>query len=244
MTKPAPGPWGEPPRRPGESWPWLAAAAGLIGALVVYLMFRYPEVAADRDTQVGIARRLLLLGLVGGAVIVHWRARPGQALKYAALWVAIGSGIFLLYVMRGEALALRDRLVAELMPETGFVEAGSVSFYAQTSGHFVIGAEVDGTEVNFLLDTGASDVVLSPNDARRLGYDVAKLSYTLPYSTANGRIFGAPIVLGRIAVGPIVLKDVPASVNGAAMYRSLLGMSFLKRLKGFEIRGDKLTLKP
>ena len=243
MTEPDPGPWGEPPRRAGGWWPWLAAG-GLIAALIVLLMLRYPEAAADRETQVGIAHRLLLLVLVGGSVIVHWRARPGQVLKYAALWLAIGCGIFLIYVMRGEALALRDRLVAELMPEAGMVEGDTVSFYAQSGGHFVIEAEVDGAAVHFLLDTGASDVVLSPNDARRLGYDVARLSYTRPYGTANGRIFGAPIRLARIAVGPIVLRDVPASVNGAAMNRSLLGMSFLKRLKGFAISGDKLTLKP
>ena len=101
---------------------------------------------------------------------------------------------------------------------------------------------MNGVALRFLVDTGASDVVLGPADARRLGFDVAALDYSRRYRTANGVVFGAPVTLDRVRVGPIALDDVRASVNGAEMARSLLGMSFLGRLKGYEVSDDVLTL--
>jgi aspartyl protease family protein len=93
-----------------------------------------------------------------------------------------------------------------------------------------------------MVDTGASDVVLSPADARRLGFDLAELKFTRIYQTANGTVRGAPVRLRRITIGPIEIEDVRASVNGAPMGTSLLGMSFLGRLMGYEVTTDTLTL--
>jgi len=106
----------------------------------------------------------------------------------------------------------------------------------------VVEALVDGEPVRFLVDTGASDVVLSPADARRIGFDPAQMSFTRTYNTANGLVQGAPVRLGAVEVGPIRIEDVRASVNGADMRRSLLGMSFLSRLGGYEVSEDALTL--
>ena len=119
----------------------------------------------------------------------------------------------------------------------------AISFRANAQGHFVVEADVDGTALRFLVDTGASDVSLSPADAERLGFDLAGLDYTRRYRTANGMIRGAPVRLARVAIGPIVLDDVRASVNEAAMKHSLLGMSFLERLSGYEVARETLTLR-
>ncbi|MGY9016475.1 MAG: retropepsin-like aspartic protease family protein, partial [Rhodospirillales bacterium] len=80
-------------------------------------------------------------------------------------------------------------------------------------------------------------------DARRLGINVETLNFSRRYATANGVVFGAPIRLDKIEIGPIVVKAVRASVNGADMRRSLLGMSFLERLNGFNISKNILTLR-
>ena len=64
------------------------------------------------------------------------------------------------------------------------------------------------------------------------------------YRTANGTVTGAPVRLDEVRLGTIVLRDVRASVNGAAMNRSLLGMSFLGRLGGYQVTGDRMTLTP
>ncbi len=102
---------------------------------------------------------------------------------------------------------------------------------------------VDGTPVRFLVDTGATSVVLSPNDARRLGYDPAKLSFTGFADTANGTVRTAPIRLGNLVVGDIRLTDLPAEVNQAAMGSSLLGMRFLDHLRSYEVRDGMLTMR-
>ena len=108
----------------------------------------------------------------------------------------------------------------------------------------MVEALVDGTALRFLVDTGATDVVLSPADAQRLGFDLSSLSFTQLYNTANGTVRGAPVRLRNVSLGPIQLRDVRASINEAPMRSSLLGMSFLGRLSSFEIRGDSLTLIP
>ena len=107
------------------------------------------------------------------------------------------------------------------MPSHGLVTDGEVSFRERKGGHFIVDAKVDGVPIQFLVDTGASDVTLTPRDARRLGFD-----------------------LNRLSVGHISLADVRASVNSADMNRSLLGMSFLSRLSSFEVAQGTLTLRP
>ena len=111
------------------------------------------------------------------------------------------------------------------------------------SGHFSVTATVNGRPVDFLIDTGASDIVLSPADARRIGYDPARLSFTRQYYTANGIGRGAPVRLDSFASGPIAYDGLAASVNEAPMSESLLGMTFLRRLDSYEVRRDVMILR-
>ena len=76
-----------------------------------------------------------------------------------------------------------------------------------------------------------------------LGIDTAGLDFRHVSETANGPVSGAPVTLREVAVGNVRLADVAASVNGAEMSESLLGMTFLSRLSGFEVSGDRLTLR-
>ena len=94
-----------------------------------------------------------------------------------------------------------------------------------------------------MIDTGASDVALTRADARRLGIDLERLSFDVPYSTANGTSFGARVRLDRVRIGEVVVENVAGSVVSGELDRSLLGMSFLRRLSGFEFRGNELVLR-
>jgi clan AA aspartic protease (TIGR02281 family) len=110
-------------------------------------------------------------------------------------------------------------------------------------GHYVIEAMVNGAPVTFLVDTGASDIVLTMADAERLGLQPATLRFTQRFATANGETRGAPVVLREIRIGQFSLFDVPASVNEAPLRVSLLGMSFLRQLNGYGVEDGRLILR-
>jgi clan AA aspartic protease (TIGR02281 family) len=114
---------------------------------------------------------------------------------------------------------------------------------AGPGGHYLVEALVNGAPVTFLVDTGASDVVLILDDARRIGLEPRALAFTQRFSTANGEVRGAPVVLREIRIGQLYLYDVTASVNEAPLEVSLLGMSFLEQLSGYQVERGRLILR-
>jgi aspartyl protease family protein len=114
---------------------------------------------------------------------------------------------------------------------------------AGRGGHFLVTAEIDGIEILFLVDTGASQVILTAKDAERLGYRPDDLEFSQRFETANGTILGAPLLLPYFQIGDLELEDVRSSVILAPMSTSLLGMSFLSRLESFEVREEGLILR-
>lgn len=110
-------------------------------------------------------------------------------------------------------------------------------------GHFVVEAVVNGEPVTFLIDTGASEIVLNPADARRLGFHPARLEYSQRFQSANGVVRGAPVRLRELRIGQFSLYDLQASVNEAPLAISLLGMGFLERLEGYEVQNGRLILR-
>ena len=246
MRNPLPStpPPSAPSARRGPLWLWLLLAAIALSGIVLLLVTAFPGQAVGQDAQMRLVHGVLWLVLLGSAALVGWRTRPGLALRQAAIWIVIGGVIFFGYSFRYEFQRLGDRLQAELIPSRGQIDGLELILTAQQNGHFVVAANVDGIEVRFLVDTGASDVVLTPRDARRLGFVIEKLNFSRRYATANGTVFGAPVTLDRVSLGPITVRRVRASVNQADMRQSLLGVSFLSRLSGYEVKGDKLILKP
>jgi aspartyl protease family protein len=121
--------------------------------------------------------------------------------------------------------------------------AQEVVIPAGPHGHFLVEAMVEGVPIRFLVDTGASDIVLSPNDALEIGLRPADLRFTRRFETANGTVRGAPVILRELRVGQLQLFDVGASVNEAPLEVSLLGMSFLNELRGYEVADGRLILR-
>lgn len=114
---------------------------------------------------------------------------------------------------------------------------------AGPGGHYLIEAVVNGAPTTFLVDTGASDIVLTMEDAERMGLHPRTLRFTQRFATANGEVRGAPVVLREIRIGQFRLFDVPASVNEAPLRVSLLGMSFLEELNGYQVENGRLILR-
>jgi aspartyl protease family protein len=95
-----------------------------------------------------------------------------------------------------------------------------------------------------VVDTGATSVVLTAEDAKAAGLPLALLNYSVSIETANGRARAAPVTLDRVAMGELEERSVEALVVQSGQLRtSLLGMSFLNRLQSWQVNGDRLMLK-
>ena len=105
-------------------------------------------------------------------------------------------------------------------------------------GHFRVDARVDGRNIDFLVDTGASAVVIRETDAARLGIFPRASEYTGRSQTANGVAKYAPTRLNRVEVNGITVRDVDAAVMAdESLKTNLLGMTFLSRVKFSHDRG-------
>ncbi len=111
-------------------------------------------------------------------------------------------------------------------------------------GHFWADAAVNGENVHFLVDTGATAVTLTANDALRLGLTPQTLNYNLRMSTANGESRAARVKLASISVAGAQVDDVDAVVVESGLQTSLLGMTYLGRLSQFEANQSSLILRP
>jgi aspartyl protease family protein len=111
-------------------------------------------------------------------------------------------------------------------------------------GHFEVEARIDGRHLNFMVDTGATVIALTPDDAARLGIRPTPREFVAEVRTANGTVRAAPARLNRVEVGDLVVHDVAALVMPeGALSDNLLGLSFLSRLRHFEYTDGKLVLE-
>jgi len=111
-------------------------------------------------------------------------------------------------------------------------------------GHFRVDARVDGRHIDFIVDTGASLVVLRESDAAQVGLHPMPVDYTAVVATANGRTKAAPAKLDRIEIGDITVFDVPALIMpDEALSQNLLGVTFLSRLRRYEYADGRMLLE-
>tara|TARA_B100000676_G_scaffold279034_1_gene301966 strand:- start:4341 stop:5069 length:729 start_codon:yes stop_codon:yes gene_type:complete len=227
--------------RARRGWvPWFLIAALLVVAVLV--VWLWPSIPPDdRPRFVYLA----ILGFFVGAGVLWSLARAplGRTVRQAGVWILIGAVLFVGYSFRDEAQYVLDRVQGDLVEGRGYdVTDREISFRAGPNGHVSVEVEIEGAVLLMLVDTGASDVVLNHADARALGLDPDTLDYTLAYNTANGVVMGAPVVLDWVRVGPVMVERVRASVNAAPLNRSLLGMSFLTKTGGYQLRDGVFTL--
>ncbi len=138
------------------------------------------------------------------------------------------------------AASLRAEAVISEAPAVG--QAASIA--KSGDGHYWAEADVNGSRVRFLVDTGASAVALTIADAKRLGFEPEKLSYDYKVTTAAGPARAAAVKLGRVSVSGASITDVDALVIEKGLDTSLLGMTYLGRLSRFEATRTALILRP
>ena len=139
----------------------------------------------------------------------------------------------------------RARAEASLRGAQGSDPSGETAIVAKAAdGHFWAQGMVNGVPIRFLVDTGASVVSLTPQDAQRLGVEIGGLTYDLPVRLAGGDGLAARVRLDSVSVGGVQEPGVEALVVGRGLPASLLGMSYLGRLSRFEATPDALVLRP
>ena len=158
-------------------------------------------------------------------------------------WLALLILIIGLYSFRSEFGQIKNRIMAAVIPQMGYEkEPGTMSFYRSSNGHFHIEALVNGRTVRFLVDTGASDIVIAPHLAKSLGYHLQSSDFTKVYHTANGTVSVSPISFSSFLFCGLSLILLPALVYFAPIITSFLCMRFFTRLAGYQVKDEILTL--
>lgn len=223
-------------------------AAGVITLVLNDGSSLFPGLRNDEAAQLIILCTVLIAvsaGLVG-------RGTFGRAVRYSLTWVLLLLAGVGAWSYRQELEWVARRMAAELTPGTALVDQSSpanapnsLQVRRPVGDHFRVSAALNGVPTVMLVDTGASVVTLTREDAIAAGIEVESLTYSVPVFTANGTTKAAPVIIDVLTVGPIERRRVPALVaQPGLMDRSLLGMSFLDTLGSYTISGDTLTLTP
>ena len=217
---------------------------GLIVALMLLLFKHFPNAISSDQHKIALISTLLITASMI-AKIATSNMKIKLLLYQIGSWTLIALLTLTGYSYQLEIQQFSNRLAANLVPGFGQGNGdGSVTFYLGNNGHFTITALVNDAErIDFLLDTGASNVSLTPQAAKSIGIDVGSLKYNYPLNTANGISWGARIKIDKMEIGPIIVYNIEGTVSkDGALDTPLLGMSFLNRLREFQIQGNKLTL--
>lgn len=189
----------------------------------------------DGDTVARVGYLAIILVAVGGWVMVEFRERMGQALRMGLAW-----GLIFVGMMAGYGLWSDIRQDVMPMQEVG--AGGTVEVPRAQDGHYYLTLTVNGTSVPFMVDTGASGMVLSGRDAEMLGIDLQDLRFLGEASTANGVVRTARVTLDEVELGPFRNDGFQAFVTEGDLDQSLLGMDYLGQFR-MEFSGGKLILQ-
>ncbi len=229
---------------------WLALFILAFGAMLLVSNESGMIAGLDATTFGYVAVFVALLVYFIGGIVSRYGGRASSMVRDAVTWLTLGLALVTLYSYKEEIAPIAARVVGELLPGSAMTveqSAGGLTeirIRKRLDGHFNANVDVNGKQIAMIVDTGASSIVLTPEDATKAGIDIRNLAYNIPVLTANGRTFAARVRLDKVAIGHVDRANVDALVaKHGAMTQSLLGMSFLSRLRSYEFSGDFLTLR-
>lgn len=186
----------------------------------------------------GATPYILYLSIIGFAafsyVLYAYRGRLGTMVQSALIWVLIFLAAITLYDFKNNFTGRISGIVQS--------DADTILLPRATDGHYYARVKVNGVSVNFMVDTGASDIVLSTRDAERIGVDFERLIFLGEAETANGIVRTARVNLETVELGEIVDYNLSASITDGETDSSLLGMAYLSRFSRIEIQDGALFL--
>lgn len=178
---------------------------------------------------------ILLLVAVGSWFLTQRRGNLSKLLQQAMVWVFLFLGVI-------AAVGLWGDIRRTVLPQQAVHTTGQIELPRAPDGHYYLTAIVNGEPIRFVVDTGASGIVMTMDDAKRAGIDPEQLAFVGQAMTANGTVKTARVVLEDFTVGPYEDSKIRAWVNGGKMDTSLLGMSYLQRYTKIEITSGALLL--
>ena len=181
-----------------------------------------------------------MLALVGSAFAVR-RTPLGQTAKMAAAWIAIFGVLFVGFSLRDDFKALGKRVFGQ--GSMVVAEGGEVRIRKGEDGHFSVDAKVNGKDVEFLVDSGATITTVSGETAERIGLEAQGL-LPVVVSTANGTARAWRSRAETLSVGGIRRDDLAMHISGPRSDMNLLGMNFLSTLSAWRVEGEWLILQP
>lgn len=182
-----------------------------------------------------LAYLVLLAAAVGGYFIAQNRGNLSKLAQQGMVWALIFVGVIAGY-------GLWSDIQRDLRPRQAMVGSGQVEVPRMFDGHFYLTARLNDVAVDFVVDTGATDVVLTRADAEKIGLDMASLAFTGRANTANGTVRTARAVVDEVRLGEITDRNLGVFVNEGEMDQSLLGMAYLRRFSKIAIEDDMLVL--
>lgn len=177
----------------------------------------------------------LLVAVIGGWFFIQNRRNLSKMLQQALIWVFLFVGVIV-------AVGLWQDIRNMSFPRQAVLSNEQIELPRAPDGHYYLIADVNGAAIRFVVDTGATDIVLRRQDALSAGIDPDTLTFWGEAMTANGPVKTAPIRLEQISIGPITDSEVRAWVNSGQMETSLMGMSYLQRFSKIEITPGSLVL--
>jgi aspartyl protease family protein len=219
----------------------------LFGATALVMLFADKPIAGLPPSEFAIVAGLSAAALlVTSRIVAEFRLGWAGGARALLGWSVVLAGIVTAYVRRDDLQGVVDRMIGEVSPgRTVANAAGDVVVARRADGSFTVAGRINNREARFIFDTGATAVVLTAESAAATGFDLETLNYSIPVSTANGRTMTAPISIDSLAIGTITERRVQALVAKPGVLReNLLGMTFLDRLGSYEVRGNRLILRP
>ncbi|BBD38439.1 aspartic protease [Aminobacter sp. Y103A] len=227
-------------------WVVIAVLGG--GLLLLLLNHSSGETLGLNNDSFGQLIYAGALLLVISAGVLRRGTRFGETVRSLAMWVVIVLVFVAGYQYRYELQDVASRVTAGLVPGSPMSALdgdgrATVTLDKLTNGHFGARMQVNGQTIDVMVDTGATTTVLTVADARRAGFDLESLSFTVPVSTANGIAHAARVTAASVQLGSIERRNLPMLVADQGLEQSLLGMNFIGSLSGFDVRGDRMILR-
>ncbi len=223
-------------------FPFIFGAAILV-ALLMVLHFLFPGTLYQEESQI----RLVSLIIVGSYLLLglaskNWKGP--EVMRGVIGWSSVAIVLLFGYSFRDDLQSIWFKIQGELIPtHAKTINEKTVEITKTNNNHFEVIASINNKNIHFLIDTGATNVTLTKKDAQRIGINTKDLKYNIQTNTANGKNWSASIILDYIKIGDIEVKDIRAHVSKSGLDISLLGMSFLSRLKSYSVQRQKMILK-